>query len=197
MRAVAHARAPIDARNEFWAGWATARGFAPPWRAAGWSGAARERPLWRAVKFAEVDWAIKPYLGGYASHDPAVAAAERAARAALEEAAARGDNPGQAEQRVKAAIGAAAAAVEAAATALDDVGTAAVDAALDAAAAGAVVAGSIASAAADAGFDAANRAGAIAGAAALDMTDAAVEALAARSRHPSRPSNDHSPDHSP
>ena len=63
LRSVAHERAALDARNEFWAGWATQRGFP--------TSSGRQRPLWRAVKFANVDWAIKPYLSGYEAHDPA------------------------------------------------------------------------------------------------------------------------------
>ena len=71
LRSVAHERAALDARNEFWAGWATQRGFP--------TSSGRQRPLWRAVKFANVDWAIKPYLSGYEAHDPGRAAAELAA----------------------------------------------------------------------------------------------------------------------
>ena len=77
LRSVAHERAALDARNEFWAGWATQRGFP--------TSSGRQRPLWRAVKFANVDWAIKPYLSGYEAHEPGRAAAELAAAKALKE----------------------------------------------------------------------------------------------------------------
>ena len=42
-------------------------------------------PAWRAVKFANVDWAIKPYLRATSPH-PGRAAAELAAAKALKEA---------------------------------------------------------------------------------------------------------------
>ena len=99
LRSVAHERAALDARNEFWAGWATQRGFPPP---AGSSRGGR----WRAVKFANVDWAIKPYLSGYEAHDPGRAAAELAAAKALKE----GAPPDAVEAAVKSAMKAAEAA---------------------------------------------------------------------------------------
>jgi len=166
LRSVAHERAALDARNEFWAGWATQRGFPPP---AGSSRGGR----WRAVKFANVDWAIKPYLSGYEDHEPARAAAELAAARALKE--------GAAEAGIKSAIEDAMKAAEALSTALDAGATVAVDAALDAAQAGAVVAGSVALSAAEAAIDAAIDASAVGGAAVLDLTDAAIEGLVARS----------------
>ena len=161
LRSVAHERAALDARNEFWAGWATQRGFP--------SSAGRQRPLWRAVKFANVDWAIKPYLSGYEAHDPGRAAAELAAARALKE----GAPPDAVEAAVKSAMKAA----EVLSTSVDEGATIAVDAALDAAQAGAVVAGSVCAAAAEAAVDAAIDASAVGGAAVLDLTDAAVEGL--------------------
>ena len=166
LRSVAHERAALDARNEFWAGWATQRGFPPP---AGSSRGGRGR----AVKFANVDWAIKPYLSGYEAHDPGRAAAELAAAKALKE--------GAAEAGIKSAIEDAMKAAEGLSTSLDEGATVAVDAALDAAQAGAVVAGSVCAAAAEAAIDAAIDASAVGGAAVLDLTDAAIEGLAARS----------------
>ena len=161
LRSVAHERAALDARNEFWAGWATQRGFP--------TSSGRQRPLWRAVKFANVDWAIKPYLSGYEAHDPGRAAAELAAARALRE--------GAAEAGIKSAIADAMKAAEGLSTSLDEGATIAVDAALDAAQAGAVVAGSIVSFAAEAAVDAYIDASAVGGAAVLDLTDAAVEGL--------------------
>ncbi len=161
LRSVAHERAALDARNEFWAGWATQRGFP--------TSSGRQRPLWRAVKFANVDWAIKPYLSGYEAHDPGRAAAELAAAKALKE--------GAAEAGIKSAIEDAMKAAEGLSTSLDEGATIAVDAALDAAQAGAVVAGSIVSFAAEAAVDAYIDASAVGGAAVLDLTDAAVEGL--------------------
>ena len=155
LRSVAHERAALDARNEFWAGWATQRGFL---------GSA-----WRAVKFANVDWAIKPYLAGYEAHDPGRAAAELAAAKALKE----GAPPDAVEAAVKSAMKAA----EVLSTSVDECATIAVDAALDVAQAGAVVAGSLVTAAAEAAVDAAIDASAVGGAAVLDLTDAAVEGL--------------------
>ena len=166
VRSVAHERAALDARNEFWAGWATQRGFPPP---AGSSRGGR----WRAVKFANVDWAIKPYLSGYEAHDTGRAAAELAAAKALKE--------GGGEGAVQSAIAGAMKAAEGLSTSLDAAATVAVDAALDAAQAGAVVAGSVVSMAAEAAVDAAIDASAVGGAAVLDLTDAAIEGLAARS----------------
>ena len=159
LRSVAHERAALDARNEFWAGWATQRGFP--------TSSGRQRPLWRAVKFANVDWAIKPYLSGYEAHDPGRAAAELAAAKALKE--------GAAEAGVKSAIEDAMKAAEVLSTSLDEGATVAVDAALDAAQAGAVVAGSVVASAAEAAIDAAIDASAVGAAAVLDLTDAAVE----------------------
>ena len=159
LRSVAHERAALDARNEFWAGWATQRGF--------------RNAKWRAVKFANVDWAIKPYLSGYEAHDAGRAAAELAAAKALKE----GAPPDAVEAAVKSAMKAA----EVLSTSVDAGATVAVDAALDAAQAGAVVAGSVVSAAAEAAVDAAIDASAVGGAAVLDLTDAAVEGLVARS----------------
>ena len=161
LRSVAHERAALDARNEFWAGWATQRGFPSP--------AGRQRPLWRAVKFANVDWAIKPYLSGYEAHDPGRAAAELAAAKALKE--------GAAEAGIKSAIEDAMKAAEGLSTSLDECATIAVDAALEASQAGAVVVGSVVAAAAEAAVDAAIDASAVGGAAVLDLTDAAVEGL--------------------
>ena len=159
VRSVAHERAALDARNEFWAGWATQRGF--------------RNAKWRPVKFANVDWAIKPYLSGYEAHDPGRAAAELAAAKALKE--------GGGEGAVQSAIAGAMKAAEGLSTSLDAAATVAVDAALDAAQAGAVVAGSVVSMAAEAAVDAAIDASAVGGAAVLDLTDAAIEGLAARS----------------
>ena len=159
LRSVAHERAALDARNEFWAGWATQRGF--------------RNAKWRAVKFANVDWAIKPYLSGYEAHDPGRAAAELAAAKALKE--------GAAEAGIKSAIEDAMKAAEVLSTSVDECATIAVDAALDVAQAGAVVAGSLVTAAAEAAVDAAIDASAVGGAAVLDLTDAAIEGLAARS----------------
>ena len=139
LRSVAHERAALDARNEFWAGWATQRGFP--------TSSGRQRPLWRAVKFANVDWAIKQYLAGYEAHDPGRAAAELAAAKALKEGA-------PPEARSKSAVEDAMKAAEGLSTSLDEGATVAVDAALDAAQAGAVVAGSIVSFAAEAAVDA-------------------------------------------
>ena len=161
LRSVAHERAALDARNEFWAGWATQRGFP--------TSSGRQRPLWRAVKFANVDWAIKPYLSGYEAHDPGRAAAELAAAKALKE----GAPPDAVEAAVKSAMKAA----EVLSTSVDECATIAVDAALDVAQAGAVVAGSLVTAAAEAAVDAAIDASAVGGAAVLDLTDAAVEGL--------------------
>jgi hypothetical protein len=155
LRSVAHERAALDARNEFWAGWATQRGF--------------RNAKWRAVKFANVDWAIKPYLSGYEAHDPG--------RAAAEFAAARAHKEGRDEGGVKAAIEGAMKAAEGLSTSLDEGATIAVDAALDAAQAGAVVAGSVVAGAAEAAVDAVIDASAVGGAAVLDLTDAAVEGL--------------------
>ena len=109
LRSVAHERAALDARNEFWAGWATQRGF--------------RNAKWRAVKFANVDWAIKPYLSGYEAHDPGRAAAELAAAKALKE----GAPPDAVEAAVKSAMKAA----EVLSTSVDECATIAVDAALD------------------------------------------------------------------
>ena len=155
LRSVAHERAALDARNEFWAGWATQRGF--------------RNAKWRPVKFANVDWAIKPYLSGYEAHDPGRAAAELAAAKALKE----GAPPDAVEAAVKSAMKAA----EVLSTSVDECATIAVDAALDVAQAGAVVAGSLVTAAAEAAVDAAIDASAVGGAAVLDLTDAAVEGL--------------------
>ena len=123
LRSVAHERAALDARNEFWAGWATQRGF----RNAKWRCGARSNSPTSTGRLSPTSRATRPTTPR--APPPSSPPPRRSRRGG--------------EGAVKSAIEDAMKAAEGLSTSLDEGATIAVDAALDAAQAGAVVAGSV------------------------------------------------------